>query len=523
MTQKALIYCRVSSAAQVRRGHGLDGQEARCREYAQAQGYAVAEVFPDDVSGGGDFMNRPGMKRLIAYLDAYPDENFVVIFDDLKRFARDTEFHIRLRREMDVRGARRECLNFNFEDSPEGEFIETIMAAQGQLEREQNKRQVIQKMKARCQRGYWLFSPVIGYKYEDVPGHGKMLAPDEPVASIIRETLESFACGHLQTATEVARFLTTKPEIPKNKYGEYSAKQACDLLRRPHYAGYITVAKWGMHMIPAQHEPLISVATWEAIQNRLAGNATVHSRVDTREDFPMRGFVECTCCGNALTGAWSRGRSKRYAYYVCQTRSCDLKGKSIRKEKIEGEFETFLRELQPSHALFQLAYATFKDEWDRKLKQVGSGVQAAKAELDKLKRKAAALVDKIVDADDPEIAIAYESRLKQISAQKALMAEKVENGPQAQGTFEDMYRTAMQFLASPCKIWASDRLEHKRLVLKLTFPKRVQYCREEGYRTAEIALPFRVLGDFHPRNGGMVEPSGIEPLTSSLRTTRSPN
>ncbi|MNC98631.1 hypothetical protein D3C83_166570 [compost metagenome] len=42
-----------------------------------------------------------------------------------------------------------ECLNFKFEDTPEGKFIETIIAAQGELERLQGLRQTIQKMKAR--------------------------------------------------------------------------------------------------------------------------------------------------------------------------------------------------------------------------------------------------------------------------------------------------------------------------------------------------------------------------------------
>lgn len=150
--------------------------------------------------------------------------------------------------------------------------------------------------------------------------------------------MESFACGHLQTATEVARFLSSRSEIPKNKYGEYSVKQANDLLRRPHYAGHFSVAKWGLHMVSAQHEPLISMKVWKAIQERLDGNKNVQSRIDTSEDFPMRGFVECPCSGNALTAVWSRGRSRRYAYYVCQTRGCDQKGKSIRKEVMEGEF-----------------------------------------------------------------------------------------------------------------------------------------------------------------------------------------
>jgi len=42
-------------------------------------------------------MNRPAMKEMIEYICQNPHKRFVVIFDDLKRFARDTEFHIKLR------------------------------------------------------------------------------------------------------------------------------------------------------------------------------------------------------------------------------------------------------------------------------------------------------------------------------------------------------------------------------------------------------------------------------------------
>jgi predicted site-specific integrase-resolvase len=137
------IYCRVSSTRQKNEGSGLESQEHRCRQYAEERKATRSRVFPDDATGGGDFMKRPGMVALLAYLDARkPGKPYVVIFDDLKRFARDTEFHIKLRREFQTRGARIECLNFKFEDTPEGKFIETVIAAQGELEREQNRRQV---------------------------------------------------------------------------------------------------------------------------------------------------------------------------------------------------------------------------------------------------------------------------------------------------------------------------------------------------------------------------------------------
>ena len=51
----------------------------------------------------------------------------------------------------------------------------------------------------------------------------------------------------------------------------------------------------------------------------------------------------------------------------------------------------------------------------------------------------------------------------------------------------------------------------------------LRYDRSEGYRTAKITFPFKVLADFFDARCGLVEPRGIEPLTSSLRTTRSPN
>ena len=72
---KSVLYCRVSSKKQTVDGAGLMSQEHRCREYAESRGYEVEAVFPDDVSGGGDFMNRPGMVALLAYLDANPNEN----------------------------------------------------------------------------------------------------------------------------------------------------------------------------------------------------------------------------------------------------------------------------------------------------------------------------------------------------------------------------------------------------------------------------------------------------------------
>jgi site-specific DNA recombinase len=77
--------------------------------------------------------------------------------------------------------------------------------------------------------------------------------------------------------------------------------------------------------------------------------------------------------------------------------------------------------------------------------------------------------------------------------------------------FEQIYRTAFEFLANPSKLWASERYEDKQAVLKLVFAERLPYIRNEGYRTAKTSLPFKALGDFHLGKFEMV-PRGGENL-----------
>ena len=52
------------------------------------------------------------------------------------------------------------------------------------------------------------------------------------------------------------------------------------------------------------------------------------------------------------------------------------------------------------------------------------------------------------------------------------------------------------------------------MTLRLVFADKIPYHPKEGYRTAEIALPFRVLSDFERGKSEMVRPTGVEPVTS---------
>lgn len=505
--KRALIYCRVSSVKQRIEGSGLESQEQRCRAYAEEHGFAVEAVFPDDVSGGGDFMRRPGMVALLSYLDAQPGSTYTVIFDDLKRFARDTEFHLKLRREFARRGATIQCLNFRIEDTPEGKFIETVIAAQGELEREQNRRQVVQKMKARIENGFAVFRAPIGYRYVPAEsGGGKVLVPDEILAPIVREALEGYAIGHFASQAEVQRFLERNPHFPKDcKDGSLRPMTVSRLLKKVIYAGYVEAPNWGVSLRRGQHEGLISFEPFQRIQDNLAGGARgPAARTDYHEDFPLRGFVQCDCCGNAMTAAWSKGCRRYYAYYRCETRGCEAKSKSIPRAKMEDGFAEILKGLQPAKGFFDLAKAMLRDAWDLRFSLAQGEKEELQKQLDDTNRLIENLLDRVVEANNTKVISAYEARIEKLERDKFVLHEKIDNAIPTKGRLEECMELALKFLSSPWNIYNNGDHAMRQTVLRLAFSEPLRYGQNGVYGTPKLSFPFRYLGDISCQKSEMV-------------------
>ncbi|MEL6824779.1 MAG: recombinase family protein [Pseudomonadota bacterium] len=492
--QKAVIYCRVSSKSQLQ-GSGLDSQEHRCREYAKERGYSVEAVFPDDVSGGGDFMNRKGMVALLNFLDDNPFENYVVVFDDLKRYARDTEFHLKLKREMEVRGARRDCLNFRFEDTPESKFVETVLAAQGELEREQNRRQVLQKMKARVEQGYWVKKAPRGYLYEKAKGGGKVLVRDPALFSIVQNVLEGFASGRFGSQAEVKRHLESQPIYPKDTpTGLVRQQSVVRLLRRPVYAGMVYAPKWGVSMREGKHEAMISMATHNRIKDILERGVYAPSRADTRPDFILRGAVCCDGCSKPLTAGYSKGKmGKRYAYYWCQQKGCDQRSKTIPRDKLEGEFAALLKSVQPAPSLLKVAIAMLTELWDRQSRDASSRMAIYQEQVASADAEIAKLVDRFVDTTNPRLIAAIENRIEEHERVKLAAEQKLAEGGGPLMPIENVIKLSLKYLSAPYTLWESGRSDLQRLVLKLTFAGHLRYRKGDGIKLPELSLPFNLF------------------------------
>lgn len=508
--QQAVIYGRVSSVAQMKKGHGLESQKTTCRDYARLHDYEVIATF-EDKAMSGKLLNRPEIKNMLRFVKKRSrDGEIVIIIDHISRLARDLKTHFELHEAIIKAGGRLESPTMEFGRDPNAKLIENLMASIMQHQREQNGEQTERRMRARLSNGYWPFINCIGYRFELVPGRGKMLKRDEPYASIIQEALEGYASGRFQTQAEVKRFFESQPDFPKNKKGEVRNQRVNDILTKPIYAGYVGKAEWDIPLHKGQHEGLIDFQTFQRIQDRLLGGAKTAARPDIRADFALRGTVSCGCCGKLMTSCWSTSKTgKKHAYYFCFSKGCPEYRKSIRRDVIEEQFEELLAQLSPEPSLVNLTRAMLKSIWEQRLAQAHEIKKQLVTQVKRLDVQIENFMDRIVETDSKPLIAKYEGRVNALHNQKLVLEEKAQKAGKPQGTFEEIFELSLQFLKNPAILWSSGQLGVRKLVLRLTFADKLEFCRNEGFRTPKTTLPFKVLGGISLSEKGMAGMAGL--------------
>lgn len=489
MTSKALIYCRVSSKKQVKEGDGLGSQEFRCLQFAASKGLTVEKIFHEKgYTGRGDFSGRPAMIELLQYLEDNSGRQYYVIFDDLKRFARDTLFHFKLKHELESRGAILLCLKFKFDKSPEGKFMETMTAAFGELETNQNRIQAMEKMTARLRRGYWVFSHVPpGYTYITDPVHSRLLSPVYPEARIIKKILKGFASKRFMNQADVLRFLKKNPLSSKGKILRNDLKLVIRILNNILYTGYIEYPKWRIPRTKGHHKPLICLETFEQIQNRLRENRP-KIRHRTKIEFPLKQIVGCACCKAGFTSSTVKGRSQYYPYYACYSRNCNASRKNIAKNQLEAEYVEYLKKVQPDDAAITLLVEEIRRTYGPQEATQKSRIETQQKVIVQKEADIAALLRRSCRAKTDSLAYRYEDEIGELEAEinrlkTTLLKLKQPHLEDSLGLAEKLFRTASD-------TWAKGDIPTKIAIHQIIFPASVYYSQKIGFRTATKSLPF---------------------------------
>ncbi len=509
--KKAVIYCRVSSEKQVKEGNGLDSQEHRCREYAVSLGLEVESVFRDEGISGGLF-DRPAMKLLIEYLDDNWQNKYVVIFDDLKRFARDVEVHIKIKSELKVREAQLKCLNYNFDNSAEGEFVETIFAAQNELERKQNKRQVCQKMKARIERGYWCFCPPTGYEYIKDDNHGKLLTPIRKITDILSQGITDFAEDRLVGQVDLMRFFTSKNLhiiLGKKKiHFEFTKRILTELI----YAGFIEYSEWGVPRRSGHHKAIISKKIYEKVQVKLLKPERKPRESDNIE-FPLRRIVNCAVCGKKMTGSSNRSKNpnKYYPHYTCNNKECSASPKNITKSKVEKEYFEMLQNIKVEKEIIEMAAVIVPRLWQQKINDMEVNKTATEKEIKDIEKQIEQFIDLIPSTRSESVKTRVETKIDALDQQVIELKRGLKN--KKEPCLNEAISLTKRFLGTPAVTWKKSDREKKMMVHNMIFEENPEYSANNGFGTPKLTLPFYIKHYVMGQVNTLVEVAGVAPAS----------
>ncbi len=457
------------------------------------------------------------MKQLIEYLDANPHKKFVIVFDDLSRFARDIQFHIQLKALLLSKGAILECLNFKFENTPESELAENIFATFAQYHRTNNRRQVIQKQQARLLSGYRPFHAVLGYTKIKNALHGRLDTPNDK-ASFVKEVLEGFANKRFIHKIDVAMFLQNNGVVKNKQKPEKAIKTIDKLLRNVFYAGYIEYLPWNVNRRIGHHEPVISIETYNQIQRRLSAKDTTYTRQDIREDFELRGLVNCAYCGHKYTGAPSTSKTgDKHNYYKCNNQDCSFYGKSIPVNNVHDKFYELISKIKANKNTMNLAMKVFEDSWQSEMSQKSLSndtLASQKAEveynLDKFSLDA-------VRTDNATIKKQYEKQVDKLGKE----LETIENILSAKVDYQMPCRTSREqvkkALENPYSVWKGYKVHQKQRFYNFIFDGNLTYDKVLGYRTPEYTLPITLFREIDGTEPTKVEMAGVEPASKELQ------
>ncbi len=430
----------------------------------------------------------------------------------VNRLARNTQDHLVLRGVLSGYGIKLRSVTEPVEEGSAGRFVETLLAAVAQFDNDVRAERTAVGMKAALARGRWTFLAPLGYVNSSGPD-GPTLVPDPVRAPLVRKAFELCASG-LHTKAELLTKVRALGLRTRNGT-ELSAESLSHLLGNPAYAGVIEVREWGIRST-GRFEPLVSEETFRVAQLVLSGRrhrALVHQRA--HPDFPLRHFVRCGACGRPLTGSWSRGRGRRYAYYHCPGRAC---GTSATKGALEGNFLALLDRLRPRPEYLRLFKAVVLDSWQERRKEA-AGLEA------ELRRRAEALrqrKERLLEAFLYRGAIdqgTYQEQLDKIEADLAVVELERNDAEVESLDVAGLLSYAEHVMLHAGALW-QDAQHEQRLRLQLFFfPEGLTWA-GGAFGTATSGSFFNQLVPVSETKSGVATLEGFEPSISTLKGWR---
>lgn len=329
---RCAVYTRKSSEEGLEQSfNSLDAQREACTAFIQSQrqeGWRALSNQYDDGGFSGGNMERPGLKALLADIDAGKID--VVVVYKVDRLTRSLADFAKIIEVFDAREVSFVSVTQQFNTtSSMGRLTLNVLLSFAQFEREVTGERIRDKIAASKRKGMWMGGNLpLGYDLKD---RRLLINPEEAerVREIFRLYLKLGCVKKLKDHLDAQR-IRSKVRISKsgNRSGGVSFSRGAlyKLLANRTYLGEVPHKG---ESYPGQHEAIIDRVLWEKVRKRMAESirGERHGRNAAAPSL-LRGLVYEES-GTRFTPSHAVKNGRRYRYYVSQLANDDAKSSGI--------------------------------------------------------------------------------------------------------------------------------------------------------------------------------------------------
>jgi site-specific DNA recombinase len=477
------LYIRVSTDEQAEKGYSQRNQEEILSKYCEINAIQIRKLIFEDHSA--KTFDRPKWNDLLLDLRKNKGKSDIILFTKWDRFSRNAGDAYQMINTLRKLGIEPQAVEQPLDLSiPENKMMLAFYLAAPEVENDRRALNVFHGMRRAKKEGRCMGIAPVGYINKIDEAGRKYIAPQEPEAGMVRWVFQEIANGH---------FAPDQVRQEANKRGLKSSRSSFwTTIRNPVYCGKIKIAKYKDeedHMVQGQHEPIISEALFNKVQDILNGRKRKNrtgTKVTTPETLPLRGFLICPSCGRMLTGSSSKGRNNHYYYYHCLS-SCGCRFKA------ENANELFVRELRkfvPRPGMAELYVKTLGEAFRNQTKHQQASRRQILFQLDelnsRLKNARELLADQKLDSDDyRELKSECTVKINELEAKLSMPSEKINN-------INELLKSAINNLCRLDSLYENGTIRERRKIICSIYPEKLVF---DGfhYRTARLNEAVRLI------------------------------
>lgn len=462
--KRAILYIRVSTDEQADKGFSLASQEEYLKKYCGVNGIEIIHTFIEDHSA--KTFNRPEFKKMMAFCKKNKADIDFLLFVKWDRFSRNTKDSYQMIHEFKKLNIESRAIEQPLDLSvPESKIMLAIYLASPEVENDRRSLNVFNGMRKAKKEGRYMGSAPLGYKNTRDENNKPIVAPDKN-ARFIRQAFEYMSTGNF-TQEEIRQRLRSKGFVcSRNGFNK--------ILRNPVYAGRLFVPAYKDESdcyIKGSHEAIVDEGLFLKVQELLNQRKPVNTAKNTcREEFPLRGYLQCASCGKLLTGSSGLSKSKRRYYYYHCTKGCK---EIYSADKVHAAFDELLRSIVSKKEAMDLHQRILKAFFGQSNEERLLSIQNIQSEIDKNKARINKAMQMMLDGEiESGEYKGIKSRFEMANAtllreRASLEMDKVDYVPKINGCFN--------LLRELDKFYREASVSVKQKIVCLNFPEKLIY------------------------------------------------